>query len=245
MISGAWGLVLRCRNNEIAVNYFSGNIAWCSYDFGGEGAAIELYEGRVNNIHHNRAINATTFSELGSPTDIKAAGNTFAYNLYVNNRHSFSEFLVVRGANDWLGATPRTNVYNNTVYLTGRDSGGVSCFSVRGDDISILRNNILWVNGRAAYSDGVSPESSDLYWNDKGEPFVDFKGFAVSPTSRKVAPGFVARRSLNFRLRARSPAVDAGSNDAVAAGYRSDLDKTPVRQCSRVGIGAYEYKRRN
>jgi hypothetical protein len=238
--SGAWGLVVRGRNNEIAYNYFSGNNAWCSYDFGQEGASVEVFEGRGNNIHHNRSINDTTFSELGS-TGIKASGNTFAYNLYVNTRHRVTQFLVVRGANDWLGATPQTYVHNNTVYLTGAQSGGVSCFAVCGADILTLRNNILWVNGRATYADASFPESNNIYWSDNGAPVLDFKGFAASPTSRRVAPGFVDRGKLNLRLKPKSPAVDAGANDAVR--YRADLDRTSVPQGTRVDIGAYEYAR--
>ena len=240
--SGAWGIVVRGRSNEIAFNYFSGNIAWCSYDFGGEGASVEIYEGRGNNIHHNRSINETTFSELGSTT-IKAAGNTFAYNLYVNTRQG-GQFLVVRGASDSLGPTPRTTAYNNTVYLTGRTNGGVSCFAVCSHDILTLHNNILWVNGKTAYADGPFAESSNLYWNDAGDPLLEYKGFSLSPTSRKAAPGFVDSSRLDFRLGQRSPAIDAGTRGPVAAGYRADLAKTPVPQGARVDIGAYEYRRR-
>lgn len=240
--SGAWGIAVRGRSNEIAFNYFTGNIAWCSYDFGGEGASIEIYEGRGNNIHHNRSINDTTFSELGSTT-VKAAGNTFAYNLYVNTRQG-GQFLVVRGASDSLGPTPRTLVYNNTVYLTGRANGGVSCFAVCSTEMLTLHNNILWVNGKTAFADGPFAESSNLYWSSDGNPELDFKGFELSPTSRRAAPAFVDARKLDFRLKLGSPAINAGTRAPVVAGYRRDLAMTAVPQGSRVDIGAYEYVRR-
>jgi hypothetical protein len=240
--SGAWGVAVRGRNNEIAFNYFSGNNAWCSYDFGGEGASIEIYEGRGTNIHHNRSINDTTFSELGS-THIKAAGNIFAYNLYVNTRQG-GQFLVVRGASDSLGPTPRTTVYNNTVYLTGRTNGGVSCFAVCSSEILRLHNNIVWVNGKTAFADGPFAKSSNVYWSSDGNPQLDYKGFSLSPTSRKAAPRFVNPGALDFRLRPNSPAIDAGTPVTRAPRYRADLGRMPVPQGARVDIGAYEYTRR-
>jgi hypothetical protein len=241
--SGAWGIAVRGRSNEIAFNRFSGNIAWCSFDFGGEGASIEIYEGRNNNIHHNRSINDTTFSELGSTTT-EASGNIFAYNLYVNT-HDGGHFLVIRGANDPLGPTPRTIAYNNTIYLTGATNSGVSCFAVCSSQLLRLHNNILWVNGPAAYADGPFSESSNIYWNDERDPLVNFEGFGLSPSSREIAPEFVNPQRLDFRLRGGSPAIDAGTSAPLAAGYRTDLARTAVPQGARVDIGAYEYTRRN
>jgi hypothetical protein len=75
--AGANGIVLEGDDNEIAYNQIFGHDA-CSFDYGRDGSAIEVYGGQRNKIHHNIAWNNNTFTELGTS---RSADNTFAYNL--------------------------------------------------------------------------------------------------------------------------------------------------------------------
>ncbi len=240
--SGAWGILVHGSDNEIAHNYFSGNTAWCSYDFGIEGASVEMFEGRRNTIHHNVSVNDTTFTELGSSSALQAADNTYAYNLYHNTQHAKSEFLTLRGAGDSFGPTWRTRVFNNTVYLTGDESKGVSCFGGCSAQILELRNNILWVNNSAAFADAPFKESHNIFWKTGGNPFVDFRGFEMHAASMKANPLFVKPRRLDFHLTASSPARNAGHKASVRAGFTTDLDGVSVPQGKGVEIGGYEIR---
>lgn len=68
---GAWGINLHGTDNEIAYNYLHDNNSTCSYDYGYEGSAIELFKAQRNNIHHNKSINDKVFSELGGDANRK------------------------------------------------------------------------------------------------------------------------------------------------------------------------------
>jgi hypothetical protein len=61
---GAVGIDVWGDDNEIAYNTISGSHG-CSYSYGVDGSAIEVYGGRCNNVHHNVAIDNQTFTELG------------------------------------------------------------------------------------------------------------------------------------------------------------------------------------
>ena len=65
--AGANGIVLEGDDNEIAYNQISGSDA-CSFDFGRDGSAIEVFGGQRNRVHHNTATNNATFTELGNIT---------------------------------------------------------------------------------------------------------------------------------------------------------------------------------
>jgi hypothetical protein len=224
--SGAWGIALHGDDNEIAYNHFSGNNAWCSYDFGQDGAAVEVYGAHDNAIHHNVSQDDTTFSELGDG----AGGNTFAYNQYVDTSHYRSEFLTLRGTGN--------QAYNNSVYLTGGDSRGLT---VDGDPATVVRNNILYVEGHAAYASGPIVESNNIYWTHAYDPPVNFVGFGMSPTSQIADPQFVDPGAGNLRLQESSPARDAGSPDVVLLGYGQDLAGGSIPAGPPLDIGAYEY----
>jgi len=239
--SGAWGVAVNGHGNEIAYNVFADNNAWCSYDFGNEGASVEIYGGRGNIIHHNRSYGDSTFSELGGSASAKAADNTFVRNLYVNTRHARSEFLTLRGAEDALGPTARTRVVNNSVYQTGRDSRGISCYAGCGAEILELRNNILWVDGQAMFGDGALVEASNIYWRTGGNPFVEFRNSRISPSSRVAAPLFRDPQRLDFRLLAGSPGIDAATRSAATGRFPFDLTWTSVPQGAGVDLGAYEF----
>ncbi len=233
--AGAFGVLLHGADNEVAFNTFSGQDA-CSYDYTRDGADVEIYRGKRNNVHHNVGSNSDAFAELGGDST-KAEDNTLAYNKFTSTL-SQSIFLVLRGSGDGFGPTPGTKVYNNTVYLTGGSSQGVVCYAGCSSSILIMKNNILWAHSKAIYADASFGESNNIYWKTGGSPTV--QGFTIDSSSKKADPQFV-NTGTDFHLKSTSPAKDAGSSESVTAGYTSDLDNVTVPTGSAPDIGAYEY----
>jgi hypothetical protein len=63
--SGAFGILINGSDTEIGYCHFENNLAWCSYDYGIDGASVEIYNGQRNVIHHNVSMEEGTFTELG------------------------------------------------------------------------------------------------------------------------------------------------------------------------------------
>ncbi|MBA2665500.1 MAG: hypothetical protein H0U69_00530 [Trueperaceae bacterium] len=238
--SGAWGIVLNGSDNVIANNRFSNNFAWCSYDYGQEGASIEIYEAQRNLIHHNVSIDDATFIEVGSSRTRASQDNVIAYNTYTTGR-PIAEFLVVHAGGSF-GPTVRTEAYNNTVYLPHTDrTQGVVCHAGCGPDIMTLRNNVLVVGWKALYADGAFNESNNLYWRPGGRTLVQFfGGSSMSSTSMIVDPGFVNPSLLDFRVQDRSPVINAGTTIPVT--FAADANGQPVPQGAAPDIGAHEFQ---
>jgi hypothetical protein len=232
---GAWGILLKGRNQEIAYNYFARNQAKCTYDTPPQGNAVEVYEAQNSTIHHNTSINDRVFSELGGSAGMRASNITYAYNLVVSNVRD-ARFIVPRGSGNSFGPTPGTVAYNNTVYFTGAESQGIVCGAGCNTNILTARNNIFWAEEKAAYADGQFVENHNLYWDSAGEPFVQFQGFSLSSSSRLANPRFVDIGGGNFRLKSTSPAVDAGA----LVGWDIDLDSRFVPQSLMPDLGGYE-----
>jgi chitodextrinase len=228
--SGAFGVALHGDGAEVAYNRISGSDAF-SYDYGRDGAAVEVYGGQGNNVHHNVAVDNHDFSELGNP---RSADNTFAYNL-VRSSLAGSTFLVTRGGASSLGPVTHTRVYNNTVYLSGSSSQGFVCYAGCSPDILTLRDNIIQAVWKVGYADAPFDENDDLFYKGKLQ-------FRRGRRSLVTKPRFVAPPS-NLRLRRGSPAIDRG----VDLGYRRDLAgrRVPLdgdgNGRAAVDLGAYEY----
>ncbi len=223
--SGAFGVVLRGDRAEVAYNTISGSDAF-SYDYGRDGAAVEIYGGRQNYIHHNLAIDNDVFSELGHE---RTSDNTYAYNV-VRSSLPTSAFLVTRGDEDRYGPVMRTSLYHNTVYLTGGSSKGVVCHAGCSADILRMRNNILSVAGQVGYADAPFDEDYNLYHGRKLE-------LELGRHSLIANPGFVDPEHDDLRLHKGSPAVDRG----VDLGYELDFNGSPV-PIGSPDIGAFERK---
>ncbi len=233
--AGAFGVLLHGDDNEIAHNTMSGHDA-CSYDYGRDGAAVEVYKGKRNKIHHNTASDNDSFSELGGDVSTKAEDNTYAYNLVTSSLNT-STFLVARGSGIDYGPTWRTKAYNNTVYLTGSASEGFVCHAGCSSQILTLKNNVIWAESKVGYADAGFDESHNLYWSSDGSPTLQF---TKDSTSKIANPDFESAGS-NLRLKSGSPAIDAGTNESVSEGFSSDLDGNSVPQGSAPDMGAYEF----
>jgi 3-phytase len=231
--SGAFGIALHGDDNEVAFNTISGSDAF-SYDFGRDGAAVEVYGGRRNTIHHNLAIDNDAFSELG---DARTAGTTFSYNV-VRSALRSSVGLVTRGAKSGGGPVTGTRFYQNTISLSGALSQGFVCHGGCGPNILRMRNTIIWAAGKVGFADNDFDEDYDLFFGAKAQ-------FTTGRHSITVNPAFVNRRRGNLHLRGSSRAVDRG----VELGYSEDFDRRRARvDGNRDGravpdIGAFEYRR--
>jgi hypothetical protein len=237
--AGANGIVVEGDDNVIAYNQIFGHDA-CSFDYGRDGSAVEIYGGQRNRIHHNIAWNNSTFTELGIS---RSADNTFAYNL-VTASIAKAMFLVTEGAAGGRGPVMRTKAYNNTIYLTDPSSIAINCDGGCSKDILTLKNNIVWSEGKAAYTDQPCDEGYNLFWRSDGKPGIFFPTPSQrSPTSKIGNPGFVKASvgAGNFRLTAGSPAIDSGTKESISAGYTVDLAQTTVYKGAGVDMGAYEY----
>jgi hypothetical protein len=63
--SGAFGVLLQGHGTEVSFNTISGHDT-ASYDYGRDGAAVEVYGATGSNVHHNLAFDNDAFSELGA-----------------------------------------------------------------------------------------------------------------------------------------------------------------------------------
>ena len=111
-----------------------------------------------------------------------------------------------------------------------------------------LANSILWGNsagsaGAQIYEPGASTVTathSDIQGGWSGTGNLDADPLFVDADG---ADDVVGTADDNLRLRAGSPAIDAGNNAAVPAGVTTDLVGAPRVTNGVVDMGAYEYHR--
>jgi hypothetical protein len=231
--AGSDGIVLSGDYNEVAYNTVTGSDS-CSRFYGRDGTAIEVYGGQHNNVHHNTARQNNAFTELGNS---RSAYNTFAYNLVVSSL-TIANFLVTRGASDHYGPVVGTKVFNNSVMLTGSQSYAIQCTGGCSATILSLHNNIVWSQDRIGYADHGFDEGNNLYWKPGGHPPI---WFPIASSSHVGDPQWVAASSGDFRLKAGSPAINAGTNAILAMGYTFDMLGYHIPWGGTVDVGAYEY----
>jgi hypothetical protein len=224
--SGAFGVLLNGDDNLITGNTITGSYA-SSYDYGHDGAAVEVFNGDRNRVEYNLTRDNETFTELGHAPGETADGNVYAYNL-VTSVHDTAAFLVTRGAQNSLGPVRGTVAVNNSVSLPGEDTQGWVCYAGCAADILKLRNNAFSVGGKTGYEDGDgADEDNSVYWGQQTQ-------FELGPGSIEADPLY--RSSTDLRLLAGSPAVERG----VPTGYTTDLAGQPV-PATKPDAGAYQH----
>ena len=237
--SGAVAIALHGDDNEIAGNTFRDNHA-CSYDFGSDGASIDIYGGDRNVLHHNATTNDDVFAEIGKSSTSGAADNVLAYN---SMRADLPQayFLVTRGAASSYGPVLRTKVYNNTVHLTqtGPSVIGIVCRHGCNSDILTLKGNVIW-SGRSVWTDGAFGEGKNVYWSAGGKPYFG-DGATRSASSLVADPRFADAATGDYHLQAGSPAIDLGTTDVLGLGLNTDLAGAVVPSGAAPDAGAYEY----
>ncbi len=234
--SGAFGVVVAGDDNDVGYNTISGSYAM-SYDYGQDGAALEVYGGQRNFFHHNVTSQNDTFAEMGDP---RAADNIFAYNTVISTLPK-SFFFVTRGPADTFGPVLRTSLYNNSVYLPGAESQGVVCYAGCSTDILTMRNNIIRAVGKTGYADGPFVQSNNLF---SGGAFQGNLAALSEPIVTILDPGYVNAGAGDLHLTPLSPAVDKG----IDLSYKEDLDRLPVPVDGNSDgvavpdIGAFEFR---
>lgn len=201
--SGAWGVLLNGDRNIVANNTISGSDAF-SYDFGRDGAAVEIFNGAANVIQRNKAIDNETFSELGGSA---TRDNSFVYNS-ARSAVGQGKFVVL------TGVTQNTSLINNSVYLTGATSQGIVCSSGCTTSVLHTRNNVIEAVLKAGYADAAFDDAYGVY--------SGFIQFPLGPNSISADPQF--RSTTDLRVELTSPAVDSGTS----LGYTSDVDGKTV-----------------
>jgi len=234
---GAWGILLRGNDHEVAYNYFSNNRALCAYDTPPQGNAIELFEASNNNIHHNISVDDRVFSELGSTKERQSIGNVYAYNLVISSVPD-AHFLITRGEGNDFGPVHQTRLNNNTVYFTGEDSEGIVCGAGCNGNLLSAMNNIIWAEKKTVFADEPFAESNNIYWSNDGKPLVQLLRSWISSQSMVIDPEFADPANGNFHLKATSPAIDTGATMS----WKKDLDCVSLPQGGIFDIGAYEYQ---
>ena len=206
--NGAFAVLLNGDRNEVMNNSISGSDAF-SYDYGRDGAAVEVYGGQGNNVHHNLAVDNDAFSELGNS---RSQDNTFSYNV-VRSSLPTSTFVVTRGSQNGYGPVANTRLLNNTVVMTGSSSQGFVCYAGCNSSILTMRNNIIEAVLKVGYADAAFDEDYDLYSGGQVQ-------FPLGAHSLVADPMFVNVGAGDFHLASASPAVDTGVN----VGLTTDFD---------------------
>ncbi|NNF56076.1 MAG: phytase [Acidimicrobiales bacterium] len=207
--SGAFGVLLHGSNTEVAYNIISGSDAF-SFDYGRDGAAVEIFGAVNSHIHHNRAHNNDTFAELGEPG---TSGNRFDHNVVTSTLET-SVFLVTRGADTNRGPVTGTIVEHNSVLLTGSKSQGFVCHAGCSKSILTLRNNIIEAQFKAGYADGPFITGGNVFHGGQNQ-------FPASDSDRTGAPLWL---NADLEIEANSPATGFG----LPLGYEADYNGSPI-----------------
>lgn len=221
--SGAFGILIKGDGNEISENLISGSDAF-SYDYGRDGAAIEIFGGSGNRIHHNTASANLAFAELG---ESGTENNSFSHNSVTSSLPD-AVFLVTRGANDAFGPVRSTSIYHNSVMLDGPRSQGFVCDGGCTAGVLRLRNNIIQATWKSGYADGAVDENYNLFWGG-------IRQFTPGSDSLVADPLWVDPGAGDLRLRPGSPAAGKGVPIEDVAGTQSATDP----RTSPPDLGAY------
>lgn len=232
--AGAIGIDVLGDDNEITGNRISGSDTCSPFFSGRDGSAIHVFGGRRNVIRQNVAWDNNNFLELGDP---RTTDTTIAYNISTSTLASGS-FLVAHGHDTRYGPVARTTVFNNSAYLSGRESYAIQCTGRCGPEILSFRDNIVWSEDRIGHADTPFDEGGNIYWRSNGRPLTFFD---VDPSSRIIDPGWLDPEGRDLRLSPDSPAIDSASGLGLQLGFDRDLGGVAVPVGASSDVGAFEW----
>ncbi|HMK56523.1 MAG TPA: choice-of-anchor Q domain-containing protein [Dissulfurispiraceae bacterium] len=229
-------LINRAHDNEIF-----GNV-WHEISIPNNHAACFYSDNATRNYwHSNTAYNCDVGMSIASETAGSASDyNTISYNLIYNN----SQTGLFTGG---VGGSSHNYYLNNTIYGNHAWSellvNPTSSFETFKNNIFVeTGNNPFGFQGTTGhildYNLYYRTDNSDLIFDWNGiKNFADFKTADGGDThSLRTNPMFIDPANGNFRLRAGSPAINAGIN----VGLTSDFDGKTVPNASAPDIGAFE-----
>lgn len=236
--SGAVGVAISdgSRKAKVLESIFVGMIA-PSYDYGTDGAAIEIYNG-ANEAHiaYNYVVGCDNFTEIGSSNFAAVSNIYYRYNLVVDCR-SVGVFHVAGGNSGW--DSPTTGIYlENNTFVNNSRSFWISDdhFGYPTPDSFFVHNNIFVMDDLAKWpfdNAGNYTRQNNIYFsNVTGSTNI---GFNLNPSERFVNPALVDIGTKNYRLTSGSPAL----NSAVSLGFNRDFAGNIIRDTP--DIGAFEF----
>ncbi|MEV1168040.1 choice-of-anchor Q domain-containing protein [Nonomuraea sp. NPDC049784] len=243
--SGAFAILVQGDSSDIGWNEMRGSIAF-SYDYGMDGAAVEIFLGSDNRVHHNIAVDNETFTELGTSRDVNedgspadpdgTSGNVFEYNVITGPQTGAA--LVTRGPQE-PGEEPEPNgpvlgtvFRNNSVYLTQADSQGVVCDAGCTNAHLSMSQNIIQAVKKTAYGPNVTDSHHNVFFGARQHQMGGTNNVTADPLFD------LTNTEQPLSLRAGSPAIDLGVTKF------SDMDVTGRAidgSDGAVDAGAYEY----
>jgi len=228
--SGAFAVLVQGNHSDIGWNRISGSIA-TSYDYGLDGAAVEIFWGSNNVIHHNISEDNESFTELGTNADDPdgvTTGNVFEYNAVFGDKTRGG--IVTRGAQDGNGPVAGTVFRNNSLRLANAESEGFVCYGGCTNSTLKLTQNVIQAAMKVGYADtGFTNLDHNVFYGGQRQ-------FTPSASDKVADPKFTS--ATNLVLKAGSPAIDLGTTKYAS----TDVDGNPVFAGSAVDAGAYEFQ---
>lgn len=226
--SGAFAILVQGNGSDIGWNRISGSIA-VSDDFGGlDGAAVEIFSGSGNVIHHNIAEDNESFTELGTDADDPdgvSRDNVYEYNAVFGAKTRGG--IVTRGAEDGNGPVTGTVFRNNSVRLSNAESEGFVCYGGCTNQTLKLTQNVIQSAMKVGYADdGWTATDHNVFFGGQRQ-------FTPGGTDKVADPKFTS--ATNLVLTARSPAIGLGTTKYA------DLDVDGTAIGTRVDAGAYQF----
>ncbi|MFI7633984.1 choice-of-anchor Q domain-containing protein [Nonomuraea sp. NPDC049400] len=243
--SGAFAILVQGDSSDIGWNEIRGSIAF-SYDYEMDGAAVEIFLGSDNYVHHNIAVDNDTFTELGTSKEVNqdgspadpdgTSGNVFEYNVIAGPKTRAA--MVTRGPQepgnepDPNGPVFSTAFRNNSVRLTHTDSEGVVCDAGCTNAHLSMSQNVIQVVKKTAYGPNVTDSHHNVFFGAQQHQMGGSNNVTADPRFD------LTNTEHPLSLRAGSPAIDLGVtkfSDEDVTGRAIDGSD------GAVDAGAYEY----
>jgi hypothetical protein len=235
---GAIGVV--CSGSDLIVRRNTiTNVIARSYDYGNDGAGIELWR-TVNNLraYHNFVDNTANFTEFGGINTDTVNNITFDHNI-ICRLSGLVGYFHNGGSNFALGSLSNVKFINNVVYVPNTSTTPmVQVFGFSSADGAWLtiRNNIFSINYISDW-DVTSTNythSNNLYSYTSGT----FRtGYLASANEYQGNPLFVHGPGRDFRLLTGSAALGRGM---PVSGYLTDYTGTDFTADATPDIGAVQ-----